>query len=56
MIVSPARRCLVVALLAGGLAGCAGESPLERCVGHSVEEGVERGVAERACREAGIGD
>ena len=47
---------LVVVLLAVALAGCAGESPLERCVSHSVEEGVARDVAERACREAGIGD
>jgi hypothetical protein len=38
------------------LGGCAGSSPFERCVDHSVEEGLERSVAEQACREAGRGD
>jgi hypothetical protein len=35
------------------LTGCAGASELESCVQHSVDEGVARGAAEQACRDAG---
>lgn len=44
-------RLLVALLLALAVTGCAGESPLDRCIAHSVEEGIDASVAEQACRE-----
>jgi hypothetical protein len=37
------------------LTGCAGQSAFERCVEHSIEEGVDRAVAEQGCASA-VGD
>lgn len=55
----PGRRARlvvpVVVLLGLTTAGCAGQSAYERCVQHSVDEGVDRGVVEQACREVGTG-
>jgi hypothetical protein len=35
------------------IAGCsAGTSPVESCVAHALEEGVERGAAQAACEDA----
>jgi hypothetical protein len=48
-------RLLSALLLVTALAGCAGESAFDRCVAHSVEEGVDRPAAEQAC-EAAVGD
>ncbi len=43
---------LRLALAALLLTGCsAGASPLERCVEHSVEEGVDRAAAQSACED-----
>lgn len=45
-----------LALAAVLLTGCsAGTSPVDACVEHSVEEGVERAAAQEAC-EAAVGD
>jgi hypothetical protein len=40
---------LVVVLLIGG---CAGTTPFQRCVDHSLQEGVPREQAEQACERA----
>ncbi len=41
----------VVALLLA-LTGCsAGQSPVEACVEHSLEEGIDRAAAEAACED-----
>jgi hypothetical protein len=48
------RLGLAAATLVLALSAC-GTSPAEACVQHSVEEGVDRGVAEQACRDAGRG-
>lgn len=50
----PARTG-ATALVLAALVACS-SSPLEACVRHSVEEGVDRRVAEQACRDAGRGD
>jgi hypothetical protein len=50
------RRRARLGLLVVLLPGCAGASSFEACVQHSVEEGVDRGVVERACLDAGDGD
>jgi hypothetical protein len=41
-----AALCLVL------LTGCSGVDELQRCIDHSVEEGVDRQVAENGCRDA----
>ena len=41
---------LPVLLLVMALAGCGGVSELERCIDHSVEEGLDRAQVEAACR------
>lgn len=41
-----AGALLVLALLTG----CGGVDELQRCIDHSVEEGVDRQVAEDGCR------
>lgn len=46
-------RALLLALAL--LAACGGVSKLERCVEHSLEEGVARDRAEAGCRAA-VGD
>jgi hypothetical protein len=46
-------RLVPFVLLVALSAGCAGSSEFERCVQHSVEEGLDRAVVEQACREAG---
>jgi hypothetical protein len=46
-------RLLVATVL---LVGCsAGTSPVEACVEHSVEEGIDRAAAQDACEES-VGD
>jgi hypothetical protein len=52
----PLRVLLLAVLAAPALSACAGGSPLEACVQHSVDEGVDRARAEQACRDAGLGD
>lgn len=42
------RLLLLAVVLA--LAGCGGVSELERCIDHSVEEGLDRSQVETACR------
>ena len=49
-------RLVPFVLLAALSAACAGTSEFERCVQHSVEEGLDRAVVEQACREAGRED
>ena len=49
------RTALAVAALAAA-AGCSGVSELQRCVDHSVEEGVTRDRAEQGCRDALLDD
>ena len=47
------RTALCVVLLA--LSACSGESPLERCVEHAVEEGGDRAQAREECERV-VGD
>ena len=48
-----AVRAVAAALTVGALAACAaGTSPVEACVEHSLEEGVDRADAEAACEQA----
>ena len=42
------RLLLLAAVLA--VVGCSGVSELERCIDHSVEEGLDRAQVEAACR------
>ena len=44
-------RLVLAALL---VTGCAGQSAFERCVDHSVEEGIDVSRAEEGC-EAAVG-
>ena len=44
-------RAAAVAVLALA-AGCSGVDELQRCIDHSVEEGVSRERAEQGCRDA----
>lgn len=46
------RRLPLVLSVLLACAGCAGTSEFQRCVDHSVEEGVARDVAERSCERA----
>jgi hypothetical protein len=46
------RWLLALGLAALALTGCAGASEFERCVDHSVEEGIARDVAEQGCERA----
>ena len=48
-----ARRAAVIALVL--VSGCSGVSEFQRCVDHSVEEGVSVERAEEGCRAA-VGD
>lgn len=48
-----ARAASLIALLVG--TGCSGVSELQRCIDHSVEEGVSVERAEEGCRAA-VGD
>lgn len=49
----PSRAAALAALAVVVIVtGCAGSSELERCVDHSVEEGVDRVVAQQACERA----
>ena len=51
--VLPMRRALLAAAAAVALAACsAGTSPIEKCVEHSVEEGVDAETARAACEDA----
>ncbi|HVM26174.1 MAG TPA: hypothetical protein VM433_00695 [Mycobacteriales bacterium] len=43
------RRLGLLGLLL--LTACAGTSEFDRCVAHSVQEGVRQDVAERACEQ-----
>jgi len=49
-------RSVPLALLLTLATACAGASELDRCVQHSVDEGLDRAVVEQACREAGRSD
>jgi hypothetical protein len=46
----PSRAATVLGLVL--LTGCSGVDELQRCIDHSVEEGVSRPVAEAGCRDA----
>jgi hypothetical protein len=43
-------RAVPIALLL--LTGCAGQSAFDRCVDHSLQEGVRQDAAEQACEQA----
>ena len=49
----PMRRLLVLLVGLAGLTACSvGASPVDTCVEHSVEEGVDRTAARAACEDA----
>ena len=49
--------CLVpLGFLLALTTACAGTSEFEKCVQHSVDEGLDRAVVEQACRETGRED
>jgi hypothetical protein len=41
---------LLLLAVALAIAGCSGVSELERCIDHSVQEGLDRAQVEAACR------
>jgi hypothetical protein len=45
-------RLLLVVVAALLASGCAGQTAFERCVDHSVQEGVRQDAAEQACERA----
>ena len=47
------NRLVPLALLLALSSACAGTSEFEKCVQHSVDEGLDRAYVEQACREAG---